>query len=151
MLHVVLPPIAPAPKQGVCCPQCKAYMTLYLMRRAQRVIIGYPIQNKDVPKQTELLRPAYSLSEDFIYKRKIDNKKVTRRYCSTKLSDSRQTRLENNRQKVPQRDNPPQFYLFTYKEYTSTTGLFNNRIKLRQAQPILYLLCLIYYLYIAFL
>ncbi|MCI2285294.1 transposase [Colwellia sp. MSW7] len=43
MLHVVLPPIAATPKQGVCCPQCKAYMTLYLMRRTQRVIIGYPI------------------------------------------------------------------------------------------------------------
>ena len=43
MLHVVLPPIAVVPKQGVCCPQCKAHMTLYLMRRDQRVIIGYPI------------------------------------------------------------------------------------------------------------
>lgn len=43
MLHVVLPPITAAPKQGVCCPQCQAHMTLYLMRRGQRVIIGYPI------------------------------------------------------------------------------------------------------------
>ena len=40
MLNVVLRPVETRPKKSVCCPQCQAQMTLYLMRIGERVIIG---------------------------------------------------------------------------------------------------------------
>ncbi len=43
MLKVVIPPIEVAPKKGVCCPNCEAKMTLYLMRIGQRIIMGKTI------------------------------------------------------------------------------------------------------------
>jgi hypothetical protein len=43
LLNVVLPPISALPKKGVCCPNCATQMTLYLMRRGHRVIIGHTI------------------------------------------------------------------------------------------------------------
>ena len=43
MLKVVLAPIEIIPKKGICCPNCKDQMTLYLMRIGHRVIIGQPI------------------------------------------------------------------------------------------------------------
>ena len=43
LLHVVLRPIVTLSQKGVCCPKCKTQMTLYLMRRGHRGIIGHPI------------------------------------------------------------------------------------------------------------
>ena len=43
MLNVAIPPVEISVKQGVCCPNCEAQMTLYLMKRGQRVIIGKTI------------------------------------------------------------------------------------------------------------
>ncbi len=45
MLNVAIVPreIEALPKKGVCCPNCKSQMTLYLMRIDQRVIIGKTI------------------------------------------------------------------------------------------------------------
>jgi len=43
MLKVVLPPLKPSTKKGICCPRCETEMTLYLMRIGQRVIIGNSI------------------------------------------------------------------------------------------------------------
>ena len=43
ILNVVIPPIEIVSKKGVCCPNCEAQMTLYLMRIGQRVILGKTI------------------------------------------------------------------------------------------------------------
>lgn len=43
LLRVVLPPIPILLKKGVCCPNCKAQMTRYLMKIGHRIIVANTI------------------------------------------------------------------------------------------------------------